>query len=98
MSQPHPNVRAVAPGTAPAAHHAIRTALVVDDSASARHRAATLLRLGGWHVVEAVGMDAALQLASIVEFDLVVPDMRCARHLRRRAGSPPRAPCGSRDC
>ena len=75
MSHPHPNVRAVAPGTAPAAHHAIRTALVVDDSASARHRAATLLRLGGWHVVEAVGMDAALQLASIVEFDLVVTDM-----------------------
>jgi CheY-like chemotaxis protein len=75
MSQPHPNVRAVAPGTAPAARHAIRTALVVDDSAAARHRAATLLRLGGWHVVEAVGTDAALQLASIVEFDLVVTDM-----------------------
>ena len=40
---------------------AVRTALVVDDSAAARHRAATLLRLGGWHVVEAVGTDAALQ-------------------------------------
>ena len=75
MSQPHPNVRAVAPGTTPAARHTIRTALVVDDSAAARHRATTLLRLGGWHVVEAVGTDAALQLASIVEFDLVVTDM-----------------------
>ncbi len=75
MSQPHPNVRALTPGTAPAARHAIRTALVVDDSAAARHRAATLLRLGGWHVVEAVGTDAALHLASIVEFDLVVTDM-----------------------
>ncbi|HET6394539.1 MAG TPA: response regulator [Blastococcus sp.] len=75
MSQPHPNVRAVAPGTAPAARHAIRTALVVDDSAAARQRATTLLRLGGWHVVEAVGTDAALQMAAIVEFDLVVTDM-----------------------
>jgi CheY-like chemotaxis protein len=63
MSQPQP--------TGPA----VRTALVVDDSAAARHRAATLLRLGGWQVVEAVGTDAALRLAAIVDFDLVVTDM-----------------------
>jgi CheY-like chemotaxis protein len=69
VSQPHPNVRAVASGSV------IRTALVVDDSAAARHRAATLLRLGGWHVVEAVGTDAALNMAAIVDFDLVVTDM-----------------------
>jgi CheY-like chemotaxis protein len=69
VSQPHPNVRAVAPGSV------IRTALVVDDSAAARHRAATLLRLGGWHVVEAVGTDAALNMAAIVDFDLVVTDL-----------------------
>jgi CheY-like chemotaxis protein len=77
MSQPHPNVRAVAPGSAPvnAARPAIRTALVVDDSAAARHRAATLLRLGGWHVVEAVGTEAALRMAAIDDFDLVVTDM-----------------------
>jgi CheY-like chemotaxis protein len=54
---------------------AIRTALVVDDSAAARHRAATLLRLGGWQVVEAVGTDAALRMAAVVDFDLVVTDM-----------------------
>ncbi len=79
MSQQHPDVRARAPRTAhetaPAPHPGIRTALVVDDSAAARHRAATLLRLGGWHVVEAVGTDAALSKAAIVDFDLVVTDM-----------------------
>jgi CheY-like chemotaxis protein len=64
MSQPHET---------DASH--VRTALVVDDSAAARHRAATLLRLGGWQVVEAVGTDAALRMAAIVEFDLVVTDM-----------------------
>ena len=53
----------------------VRTALVVDDSAAARHRAATLLRLGGWQVVEAVGTDAALRMAAIVDFDLVVTEM-----------------------
>jgi CheY-like chemotaxis protein len=53
----------------------VRTALVVDDSAAARHRAATLLRLGGWEVVEAVGTDAALRMAEIVDFDLVVTEM-----------------------
>lgn len=53
----------------------VQTALVVDDSAAARSRAATLLRLGGWQVVEAVGTDAALRMAAIVDFDLVVTDM-----------------------
>jgi CheY-like chemotaxis protein len=53
----------------------VRTALVVDDSAAARHRVATLLRLGGWQVVEAVGTDTALRLAAIVDFDLVVTEM-----------------------
>ncbi|WP_324276473.1 response regulator [Blastococcus brunescens] len=64
MSQPDPTDAPV-----------VRTALVVDDSAAARHRAATLLRLGGWQVVEAVGTDAALRMAAIVEFDLVVTEM-----------------------
>ncbi|TQN44269.1 response regulator receiver domain-containing protein [Blastococcus colisei] len=63
MSQPHVDT------------HVVRTALVVDDSAAARHRAATLLRLGGWQVVEAVGTDAALRMAAIADFDLVVTEM-----------------------
>lgn len=59
----------------PTDSRAVRTALVVDDSAAARHRAATLLRLGGWQVIEAVGTDDALRLAAIVDVDLVVTDM-----------------------
>lgn len=52
-----------------------RTALVVDDSAAARHRVATLLKLGGWHVHQAVGTDFALRQAELLEPDLVVTDM-----------------------
>ncbi len=51
------------------------TALVVDDSAGARKRVATLLRLGGWEVHQAVGVEAALDLADAVRPDLVVTDM-----------------------
>jgi DNA-binding response OmpR family regulator len=53
----------------------VQTALVVDDSAAARHRVATLLQLGGWRVHQAVGTDAALRLATVVEPDLVVTAM-----------------------
>ena len=56
-----------------------RTALVVDDSAGARRRITTLLRLGGWRVHEAVGMDAALAKAAGHAFDLVVTDMTMRR-------------------
>jgi DNA-binding response OmpR family regulator len=52
-----------------------RTALVVDDSAAARHRIATLLQLGGWRVHQTVGTDAALRLAAVLQPDLVVTDM-----------------------
>lgn len=52
-----------------------RTALVVDDSAGARRRIGTLLRLGGWRVHEAVGMAAALREAAALDLDLVVTDM-----------------------
>jgi CheY-like chemotaxis protein len=52
-----------------------RTALVVDDSAGARRRIGTLLRLGGWRVHEAVGMAVALDQAAAVHPDLVVTDM-----------------------
>ena len=51
------------------------TALVVDDSAAARKRVATLLRLGGWEVHQAVGVEAALALAEDIQPDLVVTDM-----------------------
>ena len=56
-----------------------RTALVVDDSAGARRRIGTLLRLGGWRVQEAVGMESALREAAAVDYDLVVTDMTMRR-------------------
>jgi CheY-like chemotaxis protein len=52
----------------------VLTALVVDDSAGARKRVATLLRLGGYEVHQAVGVEAALDLAEEIEPDLVVTD------------------------
>jgi CheY-like chemotaxis protein len=64
MSQPHPT-------DAPA----VLTALVVDDSAAARRRIATLLQLGGWRVHQAVGTEAALRMAAVVDPDLVVTEM-----------------------
>jgi CheY-like chemotaxis protein len=51
------------------------TALVVDDSFAARSRVSTLLRLGGWHVHQAVGTEDALRVAARVRPDLVVTDM-----------------------
>ncbi len=51
------------------------TALVVDDSAAARRRVATLLKLGGWEVHEAVGTEVALRIAGEIDPDLVVTDM-----------------------
>jgi CheY-like chemotaxis protein len=59
------------PGGAPS----VPTALVVDDSFAARARVITLLRLGGWRVHQAVGMDDALRLAALIEPDLVVTEM-----------------------
>jgi len=56
-------------------HPAPLTALVVDDSFAARHRVSTLLRLGGWHVHQAVGTDGALRVAAQVRPHLVVTDM-----------------------
>jgi CheY-like chemotaxis protein len=53
----------------------VRTALVVDDSAAARRRIATLLQLGGWRVHQAVGTAAALRVAAVVDPDLVVTEM-----------------------
>lgn len=53
-----------------------RRALVVDDSAGARHRVATLLTLAGWQVVEVVGADAALRTAERLGPDLVVTAVR----------------------
>jgi CheY-like chemotaxis protein len=54
---------------------AVLTALVVDDSAAARRRIATLLQLGGWRVHQAVGTDAALRVAAVIDPDLVVTEM-----------------------
>jgi CheY-like chemotaxis protein len=51
-------------------------ALVVDDSAGARHRVATLLTLAGYQVLEVVGADAALRSAARFRPDLVVTAVR----------------------
>ena len=42
---------------------------------AARHRITTLLQLGGWRVHQAVGADAALRLAAMIEPDLVITEM-----------------------
>ena len=77
MPQSHSSGHAVGPAAAasPVGHPAVLTALVVDDSPAARRRVATLLQLGGWRVHRAVGTDAALRLAAVVDPDLVVTDM-----------------------
>ena len=51
------------------------TALVVDDSTSARRRVGTMLQLGGWQVHQAIGTEAALRVADDVDLDLVVTDI-----------------------
>jgi DNA-binding response OmpR family regulator len=53
-----------------------RRALVVDDSASSRHRVSTLLTLAGYQVLEVVGTDAALRSATRFRPDLVVTAVR----------------------
>ena len=50
------------------------TALVVDGHADARRRMAGLLRLGGWHALEAAGAEDALRKAATNDLDLVVTD------------------------
>jgi CheY-like chemotaxis protein len=52
----------------------VLSAIVVDASAAARERVATLLKLGGWEVHHAVGTEAALRLAGYVNPGLVVTD------------------------
>ncbi|HLM05973.1 MAG TPA: response regulator [Blastococcus sp.] len=53
----------------------VPTALVVDDSFSARARVTQLLHLGGWRVHQAVGTEDALRIAAVIQPDLVVTDM-----------------------
>jgi CheY-like chemotaxis protein len=53
----------------------VLTALVVDDEPEARRRVSGLLRLGGWHVLEANGATAALRRAGLTHPDLVVTDV-----------------------
>ena len=53
----------------------VLTALVVDDEPEARRRVAGLLRLGGWHVLEANGPASALRQARLASPDLVVTDV-----------------------
>ncbi|MGY1619404.1 response regulator [Geodermatophilus sp. SYSU D00691] len=51
------------------------TALVVDPSQDARRRVGALLRLGGWHVVEATDAASALRIAAVRDLDLIVTDV-----------------------
>jgi DNA-binding response OmpR family regulator len=51
------------------------TALVVDPSAAARRRVGVLLRLGGWHVVEATNAEQALLVAATRDLDLIVTEV-----------------------
>jgi CheY-like chemotaxis protein len=53
----------------------VLTALVVDTDPDARRRVAGLLRLGGWQVQEATGVEDALLEAAVEDPDLVVTDV-----------------------
>jgi CheY-like chemotaxis protein len=53
----------------------VLTALVVDDEADARRRVSGLLRLGGWHVLEAIGATDAMRRAALTHPDLIVTDV-----------------------
>jgi CheY-like chemotaxis protein len=53
----------------------VLTALVVDPSPTARRRVGVLLRLGGWHVVEAQNADQALLVAASRNLDLIVTEV-----------------------
>ena len=50
------------------------TALVVDAHVDARRRMTGLLRLGGWHALEAAGTEDALRQAELADPDLIVTD------------------------
>jgi CheY-like chemotaxis protein len=51
------------------------TALVVDPSLASRRRIGTLLRLGGWHVLEATSSRQAQRAAAGRDLDLVVTEV-----------------------
>jgi DNA-binding response OmpR family regulator len=51
-------------------------ALVVDDAPAARHRVAVLLRLAGWRVYEAAGIQDAARAAARLDLGLVVTELR----------------------
>jgi CheY-like chemotaxis protein/HPt (histidine-containing phosphotransfer) domain-containing protein len=53
----------------------VLTALVVDPSATARRRVGVLLRLGGWHVVQAADAEQALLIAASRDLDLIVTEV-----------------------
>jgi CheY-like chemotaxis protein len=53
----------------------VLTALVVDPSPAARRRVGVLLRLGGWHVVQAADADQALRIAASRDLDLIVTEV-----------------------
>jgi CheY-like chemotaxis protein len=53
----------------------VLTALVVDPSLASRRRIGTLLRLGGWHVLEATSSRQAQRAAAGRDLDLVVTEV-----------------------
>ncbi|WP_333828900.1 PP2C family protein-serine/threonine phosphatase [Pararhodobacter sp.] len=52
----------------------VRTILVVDDSRAQRHLVATMLRSGGFNVLQAASGEEALAICGQVEVDLVLSD------------------------
>ncbi|HMM52636.1 MAG: response regulator [Lautropia sp.] len=77
----------------PKAHECARTALVVDDQASARARMTTILTDAGWRVSTAGSAAEALEKAraerpSIIFLDIVMPDMDGYQTCRKLAVDP----------
>ena len=77
----------------PKAHECARTALVVDDQASARARMTTILTDAGWRVSTAGNAAEALEKArterpSIIFLDIVMPDMDGYQTCRKLAVDP----------
>lgn len=70
--------------------------LLVEDDEASRNVLARLLRLGGWEVVTAARLDAALEAAGAGPFDLLVSDLDLpdgsGLELARRIAGPGRVP------
>src|SRR3954447_21214790 len=71
----HPDLLRLGRGACDLRSREVLTALVVDPSLASRRRIGTLLRLGGWHVLEATSSRQAQRAAAGRELDLVVTEV-----------------------